>query len=217
MGTLGCESLSGGNTFNGREGLLRMRLSPYTGSVITLNEPVNAADDIYAGIYNDFEYKLDLSSAPLLGFEIQLAAMPDGVNGAELTLILSDGKNTAYASGIVTSGRWNTVYADFSGFTGIRDCTRMMIILHGEKTTADGVMSYTDIGEPVVMLGPITAHSAQYSDAELAKSFEDAREAALAPDTRHIDVKLVWATVVVILAALSLWTIYIMARIRGRK
>jgi heme/copper-type cytochrome/quinol oxidase subunit 2 len=66
------------------------------------------------------------------------------------------------------------------------------------------------------MLGSIYAYSAQYDDDKLADLFEAARDAALSQNSRRVDIKLVWLTVVVILAALSLWAIYIMARIRSR-
>jgi hypothetical protein len=83
----------------------------------------------YGGVYLAFDYKYDLSIAPYISFGLQLAALPDGVEKAELLLILTDGTNTAYASGAVESGGWNSVYADFAGFQGIRSCTRLMIVL----------------------------------------------------------------------------------------
>ena len=54
------------NSFSGREAAPRQAV-PGTGR---------------GGIYTDFEYRLDLSIAPALGFEPQLAAMPDGVDAA---------------------------------------------------------------------------------------------------------------------------------------
>ena len=92
-----------------------------------------------------------------------------------------------------------------------------MIVLRGiEETGGDGTVVYSDIGEPVVMIGSIYAYSAQYDDDKLADMFEAAKDAALSQNTHRVDIKLVWLTVVVMLAALSLWAIYIMARIRGQ-
>lgn len=202
VSTLGCDTLSGGNSFDGREGLLRMKLSPQGSS--------------QSGVYTVFGYKYDLSVAPVISFELGLAALPDGVDKAELTLVLTDGTNTAYAKGTVVSGGWNTIYADFSGFTGIRSCSRLMIMLRGEQTQSEETVQYTNIGEPVVMIGQISANSAQYTNDELVKLFDAARDAALSQNTRRVDTGLMWITFVIILTAISLWTIYIMARIRSR-
>ncbi|MGI6203099.1 MAG: DUF5722 domain-containing protein [Eubacteriales bacterium] len=201
VGTLECEAISGGNSFSGREGLLRVKLSPGTGR---------------GGIYTDFEYRLDLSIAPALGFELQLAAMPDGVDAAELTLLLTDGTNVARATGLVYPGRWNTVYADFSGFAGLRSSTRLVMTLRGVVQGEDGGAVYTDIGEPVIMISEINAYSDRHSDAELKKLFDDARDAALAQSGRRINTQLVWIASGVIIVATSLWVVYIMARLRRR-
>lgn len=201
VGTLDCESISGGNSFSGREGLLRVKFSP---------------DSEHGGVYADFGYKLDLSIAPALGFELQLAALPNGVDGAELTLLLTDGTNTARATGFVYPGRWNTVYADFSDFTGLRACTRLVISLRGISHGADGAVTYTAIGEPVIMIGKINAYSAEHGDAELKRMFEDARDAALSQNVRKIDMQLVWITSGIIIVAASLWAVYIMARLRRK-
>lgn len=201
VGTLDCESISGGNTFDGRENLLRIKLSPRTHR---------------GGVYADFEYRYDLSIAPALGFSMQLAALPDGVDGAEMTLILTDGTSIARATGHIEPGRWNDIYADFSSFAGIRGCTRLALMLRGTVKADDGTVSYTDIGEPVVMLGEIKAYSGQYGDTELEKLFDDARDAALSQNTRKINTGLVWIASCIIMLTASLWTVYILARLRRR-
>lgn len=200
-GTLDCESISGGNSFDGHENLLRIKLSPHSQQ---------------GGVYADFEYKYDLSIAPALGFSMLLAALPDGVDGAELTIILTDGTNIARATGYIEPGKWNDIYADFSSFAGIRACTRLAVMLRGTVKADDGTVIYTDIGEPVVMLGEINAYSVQYSDTELEKLFDDARDAALSQNTRKINTALVWITSCIIMVAASLWTVYIMARLRRK-
>lgn len=201
-GTLDCESISGGNSFSGRENLLRVKLSPGTR---------------YGGIYADFGYKIDLSIAPALGFELQIAALPDGVDGAELTVLLTDGTNVSRAVGLVYPGKWNAVYMDFSDFVGLRACTRLAISMRGVALAEDGTQVYTDIGEPVVLVGEIQAYSDRYGDAELKRMFENARDAALLPDGRRINMQLVWIISGVIIVAASLWTVYIMARLRRNR
>ncbi|HPT84380.1 MAG TPA: DUF5722 domain-containing protein [Bacillota bacterium] len=200
-GTLDCESISGGNSFDGREGLLRVKLS---------------AGAQFGGVYADFGYKLDLSIAPVIGFELMVAALPDGVSGAELTLLLTDGANVARAVGLVYPGKWNEVWADFSGFAGLRAATRLVISLRGVSFTESGGLVYADIGEPVLMINGINAYSSRYGDAELVKMFDTARNAAMMPDGRRINMQLVWLASGVIIVAASLWAVYILARLRRR-
>ena len=147
-----CASLKGNVSLAENHGILSARFSPS-----------EAAQ--YRGIDRRFESEFDLSAAEYIGFEVQMAVLPDGVDSVEVSLVLWSGDNYSVSSTELKAGEWSTFVAETSDFSKISSCDRMSILVKG----IDG----QDIGEPTLLIGNIRAMSSTYS--------ADALESAIKP------------------------------------
>ncbi len=141
-----CTSAVGGGSLGERAGLLNIRLS-------------GADPNELRGVFADFEGTKDISAAEYIGFDIQTAVLPDGVEELNVTVVLWSGSSYCSSSGRISVSEWTTVITDLRGYTKRSSCNRMSILVSG----VDG----QDIGEPTLLVGNIRAMSTVRSNSEL--------------------------------------------------
>jgi len=121
--------------------------------------------DRYRGISVRLPYKYDLTQAPYLSFDAQIAVLPEGINEVELCVTVYSGLSYVTSTGTVRTGQWNPVIIDLSSFDGVSGIDGIRIRLKG----IDGA----DIGEPTFILDDISVLSQTLSSSEVKKMLED--------------------------------------------
>ncbi len=138
---VGCASVSGGTSLEDKNGLLNIMLKESEGG--------------YRGIDNILDRPIDLSSVEYIGFDIQSAVLPEGIDSLDISVVFHSERSCLISSGSISAGQWSTVVADTSGFSGMGQCDRISILVKG----TDGA----DIGDPTLLLGSISAMSTKHS------------------------------------------------------
>ena len=140
-----CVSLASGTTL-GVDGLLSVHFS-------------DAEASEYREIMNKFGYSYDLSVAPYISFDAQIAVLPEGVDKVELSVVVYSGDSYLISTGVISSGEMTKVTVPLANFSGVRNCDKMKLCIRG----VDG----TDIGEPTLLIGEISVLSCEYNDEEI--------------------------------------------------
>ena len=164
--------------------------------------------DKYSGISIKFPYKYDITSAPYLTFDAQIAVLPAGVNEVELCVTVYSGLSYITATGTIRAGQWNPVVIDLSDFDGASGIDGIRIRLKG----IDGA----DIGEPTFMLDDISVMSKTVSSESLKAMLEDMSRGNNAMDGMLRDY-IFYGSVIVFVLALIAEIAYIAARRKSEK
>lgn len=188
-----CAALKGGSSLGDRSGLLSVRFSAADGGE-------------YRSIDNRFERAIDLSVVDYIGFELQAAVLPEGVETLEVSVVLWSGASRSVSSCTVPAGTLTTVIADLTAFPKRSSCDRMTILIRGENGE--------DIGEPTVLFGSIRAMSTTRTGQALESAIRPGEE-ELVPTVR---LTVVAAAGGVLLAAAGIELLRLRARRRqGRE
>ena len=175
-----CASIKGNVSLAEKQGLLSARFSP-------------SESGRYRGIDRRFSSTLDLSAAEYIGFEVQAAVLPDGVDSIEVSLVLWSGGSYSISSEVIKAGEWANFVAETSDFSKISSCDRMSILVRG--------VGGEDIGEPTLLIGNIRAMSETYSGEALEEAINSSDDA---DDKLTVSIYSVIAVSVVILILLGI-------------
>ncbi len=116
-----------------------------------------------------FAYPLDLTEAPVLSFDVQIASLPQDVSEVSLRIVLFSGDHTFIADGILSSGGRQTVTVDTAGFaTTGRRIDRIRFLVSGTGGA--------EIGSPTLYFSPLSAYSDTLSPSELESYFNTQRD-----------------------------------------
>ena len=132
-----CASLRGGASLGDRNGLLSVRFT--------------AAGGGYRGVGKTFDRALDLTAVDYIGFEIQAAVLPEGVDSLLVTVVVRSGSSYQSSVCSVGAGEMTTVVADIKDFPRRSSCDGISVFVSGENGE--------DIGEPTLLIGSVRAMS----------------------------------------------------------
>lgn len=113
-----CASLRGGASLGDRNGLLSVRFT--------------AAGGGYRGVGKTFERALDLTAVDYIGFEIQAAVLPEGVDSLLVTVVVRSGSSYQSSVCSVSAGEMTTVVADIKDFPRRSSCDGISVFVSGE-------------------------------------------------------------------------------------
>ncbi len=118
-----------------------------------------AGNEALRGFVLSSGYPLDLSVAPYISFDLIVSSLPEGVDTVKVTVALYSKNNIAVASTSVPVGGIQPVVCDMTDFSHLSSCDRIGIYITGE--------SGEDIGEPMILVSSVKAHSKTLSDKDL--------------------------------------------------
>lgn len=164
-----------------------------------------AYKDKYSGIRTDFGCVYDLTDAPYLTFDAEIAVLPSGQSAVEICVTVFSGESYVTGTGILNAGGWNTFTLDMTGFDGLSACDGMAVWLRG----VDG----KDIGEPTLVIDEIKLLSPEYDSEHLGTMLENARAQSSTEDKTVQTKTTVYVLVGVLAAAILAETVYIAVRL----
>lgn len=183
-----CVSIKGGASLGDKSELLSVRLSE--------------AGDAYRGIGKSFERTLDLTAVDYIGFEIQAAVLPEGIDSVLVTVVIRSGSSYLSSVCSVKAGEMTTVVTDIKDFPRRSSCDGISILVSGENGE--------DIGEPTLLIGSIRAMS-------LTKS-SPALEGEINPPDSGEDIPTVTLKTLILIGGISLFAfIAELVRIKKRQ
>jgi hypothetical protein len=115
------------------------------------------------GIVKKFDFPLDLTKTPILHFDVNIASLPQGVNAADVVVILKSDNRVLEVTGKIKEALWTGVYCDLSSFGGLNEVEEMMVLISSPEMDYEG---------PQVLISSIEALSTEYDDEQLAELFD---------------------------------------------
>jgi hypothetical protein len=184
--SLKCVSAESGVSYGGRSDWCRIRFGEAESSALR-------------GFVLQSSYPLDLSVAPYISFDVIVSSLPEGVENVTVTAVLYSKKNVAVASSSVKVDTESTVFFDMKAFRHLSSCDRIGIYITGENGE--------DIGEPMMLVSSIKAHSETLSGEKLDKAIN-----SLKAENDTVSVYVVINLMVVALASVSVLVIRIVLK-----
>lgn len=143
------EKITSSASFAGRNGLLSLMLG---------DVPKGEA----RGFVKPFDKPMDMSYAPILCFEVNIASLPANVDYTNLKVILTSGNDYYEFSGKIKKAAWTKVCCDFSDFAGINKVDSVKVLFYADENYYDS---------PQVLLTPVEWLSASYDNQQLNDIF----------------------------------------------
>ncbi len=184
--SLRCISAESGISYGDRQDWGRIRLS-------------EAESGALRGVVLMTNHPLDLSEAPYISFDLIVSSLPEGVDTVSVTVALYSKNNIAVATGSVSVDNVCPVVCDMSAFSHLKSCDRMGIYITGENGES--------IGEPMILVSSVRAHSETLSGERLNKSIN-----ALAGEGDTVSVYTVINIALIAFAALTLLAVRIVMK-----
>ncbi len=147
--SLNCLSAESGISYGGRSSWGRVSLG-------------KAEPNALRGVVLTPKNPLNLVEAPYLSFDMRCSSLPENVKNLTVTVVVYSKNNAAVTAASVSVEGESKVVCDLSGAPHLSLCDRIGIYVTGENGE--------DIGEPMILISSVKAHSESLSGEKLEKA-----------------------------------------------
>ncbi len=147
--SLNCLSAESGISYGGRSSWGRVSLG-------------KAEPNALRGVVLTPKNPLNLTEAPYLSFDMRCSSLPENVRNLIVTVVVYSKNNAAVTTAAVSVEGESKVVCDLSGAPHLSLCDRIGIYITGENGE--------DIGEPMILISSVKAHSESLSGEKLEKA-----------------------------------------------
>lgn len=146
----GCDEMRIGATLGKRSELMSVRIGSENSGI--------------GGVMCKFDTNYDFSIAPYISLSVHAASLNVGTESINVYVVLFSGNSYCMFEAEIKGGKWNDLVCDLRDFPRASACDGMAVYL----SSGDG----SNIGQPTLLLGPISAMSSEYSGEDIANKIK---------------------------------------------